>query len=163
MGYSLGKKSNENMQHVHSDLKKVVLSFIQISLIDFGISHGHRTPEFQFQLFQKGRSFDGKKWVITDKSKVVTFCDGYTKKSKHNQNPSIAIDFFVWIPGHKDLAYDKAHLCYLGAGFQTTAAFLYYTGEIKHLVRWGGNWNNDGVIIYDQTLQDLCHIELYKP
>ena len=66
-----------------------------LKYFDFAVTHGHRTPEEQFELFKKGRSLnmDGK-WIITDRKKVVTYVDGYEKKSKHNAEPSKAIDMY---------------------------------------------------------------------
>ena len=160
---NFGKRSNDNLSYCHNDMIKIHTTWINITLIDYGINYGHRSPEIQFELFKKGRSFINDVWVITDKLKVVTNCDGYTIKGKHNYNPSIATDFYAYIPGQNKLSYDELHLTYIACGLQTTARFLYEAGEIEHLIRWGGNWDNDGIIKYDQRLQDLCHVELYKP
>ena len=33
-------------------------------------------------------------------------------------------------------------------------------GKITHKLRWGGNWNGDGLIVEGQSLVDLPHFEL---
>ena len=52
---------------------------------------------------------------------------------------------------------------FLGAYLMGVASVLYEKGLISHLLRWGGNWDNDGVILLDQNFDDLPHTELYKP
>ena len=37
---------------------------------------------------------------------------------------------------------------------------LWEKGLIDHVIRWGGNWDSDGVIIRDQGFDDLVHFEL---
>lgn len=53
-----------------------------------------RSPEFQFELFKKGRELKNGKWVVVDKKKVVTEKDG-TKPSHHNVYPAQAIDVYI--------------------------------------------------------------------
>lgn len=55
-----------------------------------------RSPEEQFELYKRGRTMgtDGK-WVIQDKSKVVTNVDGYNVVGAHNYKPSRAVDVVV--------------------------------------------------------------------
>ena len=92
--------------------------------------------------------------------------DGVIKKGKHNLKPSEAADLYVY---HEDdetrrtLAYDKKHLTYLGGLIDACAEILYFNGEISHTIRWGANWDMDGVIDYDQDFDDFPHFELIKP
>ena len=157
------KNSMNNLSFCHNDLIKTHLEFIKRSRVDYGITYGHRKPEEQFELFKQGRAFINNSWQIVDKSKVVTYCDGYTKKSEHNNYPSTATDFIIYVPGHPELNYDPIHLAYIGSGLVLTGQMLYESGEIEHLIKWGGNWDMDGILLRDQSLQDLCHIQLYKP
>jgi len=60
------------------------------------ITCSYRSPEEQFELFKQGRILDiSRHWVVQDKDKVVTNCDGTIEKSAHNYNPARAIDVCV--------------------------------------------------------------------
>lgn len=142
-----GDRSKKNLATCHEDLQLIANEAIKNTDIDFGISEGHRSVERQNQLFKEG------------KSKI----DGINKMGKHNYNPSLAFDIYVYVSGKKELAYDIKHLCYLGGRLKDTASRLYAEDKISHLLRWGGNWDGDGEIIYDQSFQDLPHFELKKP
>lgn len=84
------KKSNENLSTCHLDLKCLFRDVIEV--IDCSIISGYRDPEEQFSLFKKGRIQEKNRWVVQDRLKVVTYKDGYNKKSKHNESPSMAVD-----------------------------------------------------------------------
>jgi peptidoglycan L-alanyl-D-glutamate endopeptidase CwlK len=161
--YTFGERSKLNLSYCHPDLIKIHLEAIKRSRIDYGISHGHRTPEQQFELYKKGRESVGEVWQVVNKKEVVTNCDGYHKKSKHNQYPSIATDIYIYVKGKPELTFDEKHLIYVISHLITTAQYLYENGEIEHVLRWGGNWDVDGEIVYDQNLIDLPHVELIKP
>ena len=133
------------------------------SIFDLSLLFGHRKPELQFEFFKKGRIEVNGKWKIRDRSKVVTFKDGYDLKSKHNLIPSPAVDIGIYIPKRKDFTYDKNSLIYLAGLIHSVSVELYIQGKITHLVKWGGNWDNDNIILKDQIFMDLCHFELYKP
>jgi peptidoglycan L-alanyl-D-glutamate endopeptidase CwlK len=147
MGYELGQNSADKLKDCHIDLGRIVTFALQLSEIDFGIAEGHRSVERQQQLFKEGKSQ----------------IDGITKKGKHNYNPSLAIDIFVYHPDKNTrtkLAYDVSHLCYIAGIMQSAAKILKSQGRISHDLRWGGNWNGDGVLLYDQGFDDLVHFEL---
>lgn len=107
-----------------------------MSLIDFGIAEGYRTVERQQKLFKAG------------KSKI----NGIDRKGKHNYEPSKAVDIYAWVNGSTN--YDTNVLCYIAGVIQTCGDLL----DIE--IRWGGNWDSDGVIITDQSFDDLVHFEL---
>lgn len=103
------KNSLAKLSTCHTDLQRLMCEAIKDCPIDFGISHGHRTPEEQFELFKKGRQeFSNGIWMVVDDRKVVTYCDGYEKLSKHNYDPSRANDVFAYVNGKA--SYDKTHL-----------------------------------------------------
>lgn len=156
----LSKGSKAKYETLHVDLCRIIDRALIYSRVDFGISHGYRSPEEQFELFKKGRKEVRDKWIIVDKSKVITYLDGYEKISKHNEDPSVAFDFYAWVPGKKELMYNKSNLIYLASMFITIGADLYNRGEIEHKVKWGGNWDLDGEILTDQNFDDTPHIEL---
>jgi len=87
--------------------------------------------------------------------------DGINKKGKHNYNPSMAFDFYIYVPGKK-LSYDKLHLTFVAGLIIAVAKMLILDNKITHDIRWGGNWDSDGELISDQSFDDLPHIELIK-
>lgn len=145
--YKLGKGSLKKLESVHHDLVKIIKLAITRTPVDFGISEGHRTLERQKELYDQG------------KSKI----DGINKKGKHNYSPSLAIDLYAYHPDievRKKLAYDVPTLCIIAGVIISCADELKAKGDIKHSIRWGGNWDNDGVVLYDQSFDDLPHFEL---
>ena len=147
MGFKFGNSSKTKLETCHEDLQTVLHLAISRSRIDFGITEGHRSLERQKQLFNEGRS------------KI----DGVKKKGKHNSNPSMAADIYIYHPDpdtRSKLAYDKPSLCYIAGVVISCAGELLEKGEITHTIRWGGNWDKDGVILQDQSFDDLPHFEL---
>jgi len=145
--YKLGKGSLKKLESVHHDLVKIIKLAITRTPVDFGISEGHRSLERQKELYDQG------------KSKI----DGINKKGKHNYNPSLAIDLYAYHPDiatRKKIAYDVPTLCIIAGVIISCADELKAKGDIKHSIRWGGNWDNDGVVLYDQSFDDLPHFEL---
>jgi peptidoglycan L-alanyl-D-glutamate endopeptidase CwlK len=147
MPFTFGNRSNQNLDTCHEDLKKIMHLAISRTNVDFGISEGHRSLERQKQLFDEG------------KSKI----DGINKKGKHNYNPSLAVDIYAYHPDiemRRKLAYDRMTLAYIGGIIDSCAAELLEKGETNHTIRWGANWDSDGVIDYDQDFDDYPHFEL---
>lgn len=66
------------------------------------ITHTHRTPEEQFNLYKKGRKYnqDKKYWIITNYALRVTNRDGTKRLSDHNYYPSKAFDVALRNPQH---------------------------------------------------------------
>lgn len=150
MGFSLGTNSSSKLASCHEDLQKIFKLAIQRTKVDFGISEGFRSIERQKKLFDEG------------KSKI----DGVTQKGKHNYWPSLAVDIFTYHPDletRRKLAYDKSHLSYLAGIVDACAEDLYEAKLITHKIRWGANWDRDGIIDYDQSFDDFPHFELIKP
>lgn len=148
--YRYGAASLKKLNTCHPDLIAVAMLVISRSKVDIGITEGHRSLTRQKLLFDQG------------KSKI----DGISRKGKHNVKPSEALDFYIYHPDlvtRRRLAYDTNHLCYIAGLFDSCAEELYDAGKISHLIRWGGNWDQDGVIAYDQSFDDMPHVELFKP
>jgi peptidoglycan L-alanyl-D-glutamate endopeptidase CwlK len=147
MPYEFGNRSKQNLETCHPDLQLVANEVIKITRIDFGISEGHRSIQKQQVLYQQGK----------------TTIDGITRKGRHNYLPSEALDFFVYHPDldyRTKMVYDKVHMAYIAGMFMAIADRLYKEGRITHRLRWGGNWDMDGVIQFDQSFQDFPHIEI---
>lgn len=148
-GHYFGTSSRKNLQNVHKDLKKIHEVGIRRCPVDYGINQGFRTKEKQLQYFLEGKSqLDPRKGQV----------------SKHMINPAEATDIHIAEKHQSNtLTWDKMHLTFVAAYLISVSHELYEAGEISHVLRWGGNWDNDGVIGLDQTLQDFPHLELMKP
>ena len=141
MGHVFGKKSLEKLETCHPDLQKIMKLAISRSFVDFGISEGMRSVERQKELFDKGLS------------KI----DGVTRKGKHNYDPSQAVDIYCYHSNpdtRRKIAYDMTHLAFVAGVIQSCAVELKNKGDITSDIRWGGNWNSDGVLVFDQSFID---------
>ena len=143
--YKFGKTSKEKLSSCHEDLQLIMSEVIKITNVDFGIAEGHRSIEKQKQYFKEG------------KSKI----DGVNKKGKHNYNPSLAVDIYPYFDN--GAKWDNEHLSYLSGIIHAVSEMLFADGKISHKVRWGGNWDMDGVILIDQSFDDRPHFELVLP
>lgn len=157
--FKFGKTSISRLDTCHPDLIKIMEHAISFSKVDFSITEGHRSIERQQQLYSIGRT------TRKDLS-PVTNVDGVNRKSNHNYSPSMAVDIAIYHPEYnirKQIIYDFKHLSYVAGVIQATAIILYKKDEVKHLVKWGYNWDNDGVLGIDQSFIDAPHFELYLP
>lgn len=134
--------SQTRLNTCHQDIRLILSESLKVSRVDFGIAEGHRSIERQQELFKAGKSQK----------------DGIKRISKHNHNPSIAVDIYAWVNGRS--CYDQATICYLAGTIMAVAGTLFNAGKVTHEFRWGGNWDDDGEIITDQKFQDLVHFEI---
>lgn len=130
------KASQEKLSTCDPRLQQIMNRAIEISKIDFGIAEGFRSIERQKELFSQG----------------LTKIDGVTQLSNHNYDPSKAVDIYGYVNGKVD--YSAPVMCYLAGVIESVAVHLGYS------IRWGGNWDQDGVILSDQNFDDLPHFEL---
>lgn len=96
------------------------------------VSSTYRSPKEQNELYQQGRTKEGN---------IVTYLDGYRKKSKHNYLPSKAFDVAFVIKGTKNLEWHPEYF----------KQFFNYVNEYDKEIKWGGNW---------RTFVDRPHFEL---
>ena len=157
--YSWGKTSAKRLLEGHPDIQKIFNLAITRSSVDVSIIEVHRPVSKQQEYYAIGRTTELNR-------KPITKVDGVNKVGMHNYKPSKAVDFMIW---HNDketrlkIAYNEAHLSYFAGILQSCAIELYEKGEIEHLLRWGANWDKDGVLFFDQSFDDAPHVELYKP
>lgn len=145
--------SHQKLSTAHADLQIIFEEVIKH--FDNTILFGMRTPEEQFELFKKGRKQEYSKWIIEDKSKVVTYMEGIIKKSNHNYMPSHAIDAVPYPIKWRDT--DRMY--YFGGFVKGIAKMLLSEGHISHEITFGGDWDGD-TEVRDQTFMDLVHFEL---
>jgi peptidoglycan L-alanyl-D-glutamate endopeptidase CwlK len=143
--FKLSKAGRQKLQTCDDDIQLIVNTALSISRVDFGIAEGHRSVELQQEYFRLG------------KSRV----DGIKIKGKHNYSPSRAFDIYGYVNGKTN--YEKDTMCYLAGLIIAVSEMLYFSGRIDSRLRWGGNWDKDGVILSDQKFDDMPHFEIYKP
>lgn len=113
---SLGRRTQ-----LHPDLQAIADEAIK--RIDFAIICGWRGPEEQERAFNER------------KSKL------HYPDSKHNQRPSMAMDCVPWPVNWKNTEQFVA----LGAVIMAVGAQLLMEGKITHKLRWGHDWDGDGI------------------
>lgn len=129
-----GKRSRQALDTCHKDLQKLFSEVIKH--YDCSILCGTRSEKDQNKAYYDGRS----------KLKFP--------RSKHNSDPSIAVDVVPYFTNRPHIRWDDKNKFYEFAGFvQGVASIL----DIE--VRWGGNWDGDDEL-QDQTFFDLPHFEL---
>ena len=145
------EKSWAELKTCHSDLQKIAIETRKTCPVDFSINEGARSFEKQLEYFLAGNT--------TLDPRVPS----QLASAKHIRTPSEAFDIRIYVPGFPDLAYNFSHLAFVAGWMMATAEKLYAAGETKHLLTWGGNWDNDGILLEDQNFDDQPHFELRKP
>lgn len=149
MGAKLSDRSLARLQTCHADIVRVILEVERVSPIDFTVLQGQRSKEEQFDLYKRGRALVGGKWVVEDKSQVITYIDGFEKVGMHNFYPSKAVDLAPYPIDWND----RARFYYF-AGLVLGVA-----GRMGVNLTWGGDWDGDGDF-KDHRFVDLPHFEL---
>lgn len=145
--YKFGKRSRTNLSTCHKDLQLIFNVVIQY--FDCTVICGHRSVEEQQEIYAKGRTKPGN---------IVTHVDGVNKKSKHNHDPSMAVDILPY-----PIDWERTdQMRYFAGHVMATANLLYAQGIITHKVRWGGDWKRTN-LVKPNRFQDLPHFELVKP
>lgn len=127
--FKYGKSSSARLATCHSDLQRLLNSLI----VDYDVSIlcGYRDKTTQNKAFNEGKS-------------TITF-----PNSKHNSQPSLAVDAILYPVKYKDVGRN-----YMFAGIVKERA-----RQLGIEVRLGADWNGN-LITSDQQLHDLVHIEL---
>lgn len=132
------KRSELNLSQCHSDLRLICQCLLH--KFDHSVLCGYRGEEEQNKAYANGHS------------------DKQFPNSKHNQNPSIAVDIAPY-PRDPNKESDKIKFGVMAGWLLCIADDLLHKGLIYHEIRWGGDWNGNG-IFSDQTLFDFGHFEL---
>ena len=150
-----GTASQTRLQELHPDLQLIMNETLDI--MDISIAVGYRSKEAQEAAFNSGNS------------KV------HFPNSKHNQQPSLAVDVYPCVFGINALMGTPDQITQIMTMFKCNKqqANDYVLKEIyamqkivkgvanKHDIKivWGGDWDNDGNI-YNNRFDDLGHFEL---
>ena len=132
--YRFSRTSEKRLMYLHTNLQKFFIELLKISPYDFSISQGVRSAEEQNKLYQQGRTTSGK---------IITNCDGYKIKSKHQireDGLGHAGDIAVLIDG-KAIWEEKYYKEVARAGRVLMQ---------KYNIEWGGDW---------EKFKDLPHFE----
>jgi peptidoglycan L-alanyl-D-glutamate endopeptidase CwlK len=128
---SFGDKSKRILSTCDPRLQE--LAELVVESYDITVLEGFRTNARQDELFRQG------------KSKLQA------GESKHNQDPSLAIDIAPY-----PIDWENPKRFYLLAGFMFQAA-----AGLGINLRWGGDWDRDWIHT-DQTFHDLPHFEIVE-
>lgn len=128
------KSSEQKLYTCHRDI--ITLCLEGIELYDFIVLEGHREKHKQNALFRSGHS--KLEWP----------------KSKHNQSPSVAVDLAPYPIDWTDMA--RWH--WFAGGMMALWRWLKLKGKVTGELRWGGDWDRDGMIS-DNKFNDLGHFE----
>ncbi len=130
MSFELSTKDLKKLNSCYGDLETLAIEAIKGSPYPFGITWGHRSPEIQGDLYAKGRTAPGK---------IVTYCDGVTKLSKHNYSPSLAFDIVIYVNGK--VSWESGLYLEVGTHIMEVAEKLFEAGKITNRITWGGHWH----------------------
>ena len=141
--FKFSQNSKNELATMEPQLSNVFYYALSISDVDFGISKGHRLIQTQKELYAQGRTKPGP---------IVTNVDGVKNLSNHNFQPSRAGDIYAFV--NRRVTYDQKYMMYLGGVIMAAA-------KVKNVpIRWGANWDGDGIIYTDHNLRDAPHFEM---
>jgi len=129
--YKLGKRSQERLRGVNSQLVNILFELVKI--MDITVLEGVRTQERQDKLVAEGKS--------------------KTKFSKHITGRAVDIAPYTTSFNHPIDWEDRDRFHYMGGMLRGIAK------QMGVDVRWGGDWDSDGET-KDNNFDDLVHIEL---
>ena len=147
-----GQRSNTELSGCHRDMQLIHRTAIKSIPVDYTVIEGKRSDEKQLEYFLAG------------KSRIDPRNPELKKKGKHLREPSEATDIMI-AESHngEKLSWNPIHFSFVAGYLIRVSQELYEKGETEYLLRWGGDWDMDGIICLDQTLDDMPHFELYKP
>ena len=108
--YTLSTRSQWHLSGVHKDLVAVVERAIELTLVDFAVTEGLRTPEKQKQLMEAGAST--------------------TLNSRHITGH--AVDLAAWAAG--EIRWDWPLYKHIAVAMKQAAT------ELNVAIEWGGDW-----------------------
>jgi len=137
--YSLTSK--KRLETCHPDLQTL---FFYVSLnYDNTIVCGHRGEQEQNEAYNSVPQRSQLKWP----------------NSKHNSDPSLAVDAVPYEKNHLD--WGKLQSSFFAGYVKATADLLFRMSIISHKIRCGIDWNGN-MDIDDTKFWDACHFEIIE-
>ena len=124
-----GERSLKNLKECHEDIQSILNEVIKT--YDCSVIEGYRGKEEQNKAYDEGKS----------KLKYP--------QSKHNQQPSLAVDVVPY-----PIDWDNTKQFYHFAGYVQGVA-----DQLGIELRWGGDWNRN-FEVDDNKFDDFPHFEL---
>lgn len=113
----------------------------------------------------EGARLDSRQLELFNMNPPRTKLNGIDKKSKHQVNEiqplSMAIDVAPYPIDFGNESKVRARFYFLAGIVSMATHQLLSDGIITHTIRWGGDWDRDGVF-EDQSFDDLPHFSLIK-
>ena len=145
-GMSFDAESLERLKTLDPRLVVIMEHAKQRTPFDWRIVQTARTIEQQREYFAAGRSkVDPDKY--TDKAELY-------KAAKHITGPGMLLSRAVDVAIVGKEPYHVPSLCYLAGVVRSISI------GVGTPVRWGGDWDQDGMLLEAGTFQDLPHFEL---
>lgn len=139
--FKFGARSIARLETCDPQLQLVMHAAMDWQLMDFTVLVGHRDQVEQDDAFERGAS--KLRWP----------------NSKHNADPSLAVDIAPWPVRWGDDGQTKVKD--IGQFYRLAGIVLTTASLVGVPVRWGGDWNMNGDV-YDQAFDDLVHFELVE-
>ncbi|MCT7656151.1 M15 family metallopeptidase [Oceanimonas sp. NS1] len=114
--FTFSKRSEQNLHGVHPDLVAVVRQALALTVVDFMVTEGVRTPERQRELVKRGAS-------QTMNSLHLPQADGYAH----------AVDLAAWVG---EVRWDWPLYHKIADAMKQAAA------ELGIPIEWGGDWTS---------------------
>lgn len=130
----------------HPLLSQIAIRALEICPYDITIVHGWRSEDVQNALFDRGAS-------------QKRFPDSkHNKLGSNGQPQSEAIDFAPYVNGA--IPWDDTHIFAVVAGSLFAAGIDLDIRVRGSALRWGGDWDGDGLSKGDQRFFDYGHMEI---
>lgn len=142
--FAWSRTSSQRLHTCRPELIEVVDRSLACSSIDLTIICGYRS------VVDQGVAYANEKTKI----------DGVVRKSKHNLEPSFAVDVAPWPiiwPG--DCETRRAREIALARFYLMAGVITAIARDSGLSIRWGGNWDSDADLD-DQKFYDLVHFEM---
>ena len=152
---AFGESSIAKLNTVAPELRTICERLVQV--YDITVVYGHRGRDAQDKLVRMG--YSKIPWPT----------------SKHNYDPSLAVDIAPWIngrviwgdgtglssPAANRHEMENAQNRELAEIYLMAGRFLQIAYDLGIKVRWGGDWNRDNHT-FDNRFNDLFHFELER-
>ena len=123
-----GTRSRERRDTCHPDL----ILILDASIVDYDymVLEGHRLTKKQQGYYAIGRTVELDRGIITNK-------DGIIKLSRHQSDPSTAVDCVPWFADSPHIRWDDI------AAFKAIAQVIMKAAERLGIpLSWGGGWKS---------------------